>query len=40
MDRKATITLEVVVKGLSQLHDILKTIEKIDGVIEAERSRL
>lgn len=39
-DKKAVITLEVVVHNVIQLHDLLKNIEKIDGVIAAERSRV
>lgn len=39
-DKKAVITLEVVVRDLSQLHLLIKGIEKIQGVISAERNRL
>jgi GTP pyrophosphokinase len=39
-DKKAVITLEVVVKDLPQLHMLIKGIEKIQGVISAERNRL
>lgn len=39
-DKKAIISLEVVVKDMSQLHTLLMNIEKIDGIISAERSRL
>lgn len=39
-DRKAVITLEISVKDLPQLHSLLTQIEKIDGVINAERSRM
>jgi len=38
-DKKATISLEVVIKDLPHLHNLLKSIEKIAGVIAAERSR-
>ncbi|MBN8555889.1 MAG: bifunctional (p)ppGpp synthetase/guanosine-3',5'-bis(diphosphate) 3'-pyrophosphohydrolase [Deltaproteobacteria bacterium] len=39
-DKKAVISLEVVVKNLPQLHTLIKNIEKISGVITAERSRI
>ncbi len=39
-DKKATVSLEVVVRDLSQLYNLLKNIEKIEGVISAERSPL
>jgi len=38
-DKKAVISLEIVVKDLSQLHILLASIEKVDGIISAERSR-
>jgi len=38
-DRKAAILLEVGLKGLSELQRLLIKIEKIDGVISAERTR-
>lgn len=38
-DSKATILLEVGVKGLNELQQLLIRLEKIDGVISAERAR-
>lgn len=38
-DKRASIELEVVVKNISHLHIILQNLEKIDGIISAERSR-
>jgi len=38
-DRKAAILLEVGLKGLSELQRLMIKIEKIDGVISAERTR-
>lgn len=38
-DKKAVISLEIVVKDLSQLHVLLTSIEKVEGIISAERSR-
>lgn len=38
-DRKAVISLEIEVKNLPQLHSLLIAMEKIDGVISAERVR-
>lgn len=39
-DKKAVITLELIVRDLAQLNTLIKGIEKIQGVIGAERSRL
>ncbi|MDB5036638.1 MAG: pyrophosphokinae [Bacteriovoracaceae bacterium] len=39
-DKRATILLEVIIRDLPHLHNILKNLEKIDGVIAAERSRV
>ncbi len=38
-DKRATISLEVVIKDLSHLQSLLHAIEKIEGVVSAERSR-
>ncbi len=39
-DKKAIISLEVAVKSLPMLHSLLINIEKVDGIISAERIRL
>jgi (p)ppGpp synthase/HD superfamily hydrolase len=39
-DKKAIISLEVAVKSLPMLHSLLTNIEKVDGIISAERIRL
>jgi GTP pyrophosphokinase len=38
-DKKASIELEVVVKDVAHLHNLLQNLEKIEGVIAAERTR-
>jgi GTP pyrophosphokinase len=39
-DKKASILIEVTVKNMPQLHSLLTSLEKIDGIISAERYRL
>lgn len=39
-DKRATIFLELLIRDLSHLQTILHSLEKIDGVIAAERSRV
>jgi len=36
-DRKAIITLDVLVHALKELHLVIKSVEKIEGVISVER---
>jgi guanosine-3',5'-bis(diphosphate) 3'-pyrophosphohydrolase len=39
-DKRATISLEILIRDLSHLQTILHSLEKINGVIAAERSRV